>query len=159
MIKVTVIAPAGLKEKYLREAAGEYEKRLRAYCDLEIAEIKPVRLPEDPSDKEIAAALKKEAEEITRRIPQNSRTVALCIEGKTLSSVGFAEEIRNCADAGKPIAFLIGSSYGLDEELKRRCDKRLSFSEMTFPHQLFRIMLLEQIYRAFRINTGAAYHK
>lgn len=159
MIKVTVIAPAGLKEEYLRQAAGEYEKRLRAYCDLRLIEFKPVRLPEKPSQKEIADALKKEAEEITRKIPADSKTVALCIEGESLSSVELAKEMRSCAEEGKPVAFLIGSSYGLDEAIKRRCEKRLSFSAMTFPHQLFRIMLLEQIYRAFRINAGAAYHK
>ena len=159
MIKVTVIAPAGLKETYLRQAAEEYEKRLRAYCDLQFIEIKPARLPEKPSQKEIAAALQKEAEEILRKIPANSKTVALCIEGETLSSVELAKEMGRCADAGKPVTFLIGSSYGLEETLKQRCDKRISFSAMTFPHQLFRIMLLEQIYRAFRINAGAAYHK
>ena len=159
MMKVTVIVPAGLKEEYLRQAAAEYEKRLHAYCDLKTVEFKPVRLPENPSSKEIAAALQKEAEEIGRKIPANSKTVALCIEGKSLSSIELAKEIGCCADEGKPVTFLIGSSYGLDESLKQRCDARLSFSDMTFPHQLFRIMLLEQIYRAFRIHSGAAYHK
>ena len=159
MMKVTLISMGSLKEKYLREASQEYQKRLSAYCDLTVLERKPVRLPENPTEKEIATSLKREAAEIEKSIPENSTVIALCIEGKTLSSESFAQEIQSVKDAGKSLTFIIGSSYGLDETFKQKCAKRFSFSEMTFPHQLFRIMLLEQIYRAFRINGGGAYHK
>lgn len=159
MIKCKLIALGSLKEKYLKEACKEYEKRLSRYCDLEICEIEPVRLSEKPSQAEIDNALKKEAELITKKIPQNSRVVALCVEGKSLSSEGFAEQIKTDASFGKSVCFIIGSSYGLSPEIKKASDFKLSISEMTFPHQLFRVMLLEQIYRAFKINEGSTYHK
>ena len=153
MMKVTLIAPEGLKEKYLRDAADEYIKRLRSFCDLKIAEFSPFKLPDKPSESQIAAALDREAEQILKRIPAGSRTVALCIEGKMLSSEELAGEIH-AADT-----FIIGSSHGLAEQVKRTADIRLSFSKMTFPHQLFRVLLLEQLYRAYKINSGGAYHK
>ena len=159
MMKVTLIAPEGLKEKYLRDAADEYIKRLRSFCDLKIAEFSPFKLPDKPSGSQIAAALDREAEQILKRIPAGSRTAALCIEGKMLSSEELAGEIHAADNSGTPFTFIIGSSHGLAEQVKRAADIRLSFSKMTFPHQLFRIMLLEQLYRAFRINSGAAYHK
>ena len=158
-MKVTLIAPEGLKEKYLRDAADEYIKRLRSFCDLKIAEFSPFKLPDKPSGSQIAAALDREAEQILKRIPAGSRTAALCIEGKMLSSEELAGEIHAADNSGTPFTFIIGSSHGLAEQVKRAADIRLSFSKMTFPHQLFRIMLLEQLYRAFRINSGAAYHK
>ena len=159
MMKVTLIAPEGLKEKYLRDAADEYIKRLRGFCDLKIAEFSPFKLPDKPSGSQISAALDREAEQILKRIPAGSRTAALCIEGKMLSSEELAGEIHAADNSGTPFTFIIGSSHGLAEQVKRAADIRLSFSKMTFPHQLFRIMLLEQLYRAFRINSGAAYHK
>lgn len=159
MIKITVIALSGLKEKYLRDAAAEYQKRLGGFCDLKIEELTPVRLSEKPSVSEVNAALEREAELIIKKIPANSAVFPLCIEGNELSSENFAELIKNNADMGKGITFIIGSSYGLSEKVKALSSKRLSFSKMTFPHQLFRIMLLEQLYRAFRINTGGTYHK
>lgn len=159
MMKVTLIAPEGLKEKYLRDAADEYIKRLRGFCDLKIAEFSPFKLPDKPNESQIAAALDREAEQILKRIPAGSRTAALCIEGKMLSSEELAGEIHAADNSGTPFTFIIGSSHGLAEQVKRSADIRLSFSKMTFPHQLFRIMLLEQLYRAFRINSGAAYHK
>lgn len=159
MIKITVIALAGLKEKYLREASDEYIKRLKGYCDLKIIEIEPVKLPEKPSEAEISAALDREYELIVKKIPQNSAVYAMCIEGTQLSSEEFAAALKSDSDFGKAITFVIGSSYGLSDKIKRRADKKLSFSRLTFPHQLFRILLLEQLYRAFRINSGGAYHK
>ena len=159
MIKITVIALASLKEKYLKDAAAEYIKRLGAYCDLKIIELDPVRLPEKPSDAEINSALEREAELIAKKIPAGDYVVPLCIEGKQLSSEEFSGVLEQEMNIGRGITFIIGSSCGLADIIKRRADLKLSFSKMTFPHQLFRVMLLEQIYRAFKICSGGAYHK
>lgn len=159
MIKITLICLGKLKEKYLKDACDEYAKRLSRYCNFEIAELEPVRLPEKPSQSEIDSALLKEAGMIIKKIPQNSDVYTLCVEGKPLSSEKFAQNIAVSQDFGKNIAFVIGSSYGLSEKVKALSKSRLSFSAMTFPHQLFRVMLLEQIYRAFKINEGGTYHK
>ena len=159
MIKVTLICLAKLKEKYLREAVNEYQKRLSRYCSLDIIELEPVRLPEKPSQSEIDQALLKEADMILKRIPQNSELYTLCIEGKELSSEQFAEKIDALQSGGKSLTFIIGSSYGISPKVKALANFKLSFSKMTFPHQLFRVMLLEQIFRAFKINEGSAYHK
>lgn len=159
MIKITVIALGRLKERYLSAAVEEYSKRLSRYCDLKICEIEPVKLPEKPSDGEIANALEKEAELIFKHIPSGNKIIPLCVEGKPFSSPQLASEIKNQTDMGRGITFIIGSSYGLSESVKRAGDLRLSMSAMTFPHQLFRVMLLEQIYRGFKINEGSAYHK
>ena len=159
MIKINIIALASLKEKYLKDAAEEYIKRLSAYCDLKITELQPVRLPEKPSAAEINAALDREAELIAKKIPAGDLVTALCIEGKQLSSEEFADKIREQMNLGRGVTFIIGSSCGLSDVIKRRADLKLSFSKMTFPHQLFRIMLLEQLYRAFKICSGGAYHK
>lgn len=159
MIKVTLIALGKLKEKYLSQAVEEYTKRLSRYCDLKIIEIEPIRLPEKPSQNEVFAALDREAELIFKNIPQNSTVFTLCVEGKEMSSPEFAQKIENQTNMGKNITFIIGSSYGLSQRVKKQSDVRLSVSQMTFPHQLFRVMLLEQIYRAFKINEGSTYHK
>ena len=159
MIKVTVIALGKLKEKYLQEACNEYKKRLSRYCNLEIIELEPIRLSEKPTEAEVKAALTKEADLIIKKIPQNAEIYTLCVEGKQLSSENFAESINNAQNFGKNIAFIIGSSYGLSDSIKAMSKLKLSFSAMTFPHQLFRTMLLEQIYRAFKINEGSTYHK
>ena len=159
MIKVTLICLAKLKEKYLKDAVEEYKKRLSRYCSLDIIELEPVRLPEKPSDSEIQQALLKEADMILKKIPQSSEIYTLCIEGKELSSEQFARNIDTLQNAGKSLTFVIGSSYGIANKIKALSNFKLSFSKMTFPHQLFRVMLLEQIYRAFKINEGSAYHK
>lgn len=159
MIKVTIIALGKLKEKYLREASAEYEKRLSRYCKLDIVEIEPVKLSEKPSQNEIDSALKKESETIIKKIPTGSKVYSLCVEGKQLSSEEFAARNEEIFSSGGSITFIIGSSYGLSEEVKKLSDLRLSLSKMTFPHQLFRVMLLEQIYRSFKINEGSTYHK
>ena len=140
--------------------APENEKRLSAYAKTEIIELNPVRLSDNPSDAEISNALEKEAEEIAKRIPNNSYIFALCIEGKEKSSEAFAEAIKTVTLNGKSnIVFIIGSSFGLSPKIKALADNKLSFSPMTFPHQLMRVMLLEQIYRAFQINNNGKYHK
>lgn len=158
-MKITVIALASLKEKYLKEAADEYIKRLGAFCNLKIIELDPVRLPEKPSYAEISAALSREAELIAKKIPAGDFVVPLCIEGKQFSSEEFAEMLEEKVNIGRGVTFIIGSSCGLSDDIKRRADLKLSFSKMTFPHKLFRVMLLEQLYRAFKICSGGAYHK
>ena len=145
MTKVTIVAVGKLKESYLREACAEYAKRLTRFCNLEIVE-----LPE-------RARLKEEGEDIIRRL--RGHVFVLTPEGRMRTSPQFAAEIGTLVDRGEEMTFVIGSSCGLDGAVKARAHSLLSFSEMTFPHQLFRVMLLEQIYRAFMINTGAEYHK
>ena len=159
MIKVTFITLGKLKEKYLRDAVEEYAKRLSRYCKLDIIELNPITLPEKPSQSEIDTALLKEAEGIEKRIPDGSVVTALCVEGKECSSEQFAQFVQSNTDSGKNMCFIIGSSYGLSDVIKQKADSRLSLSKMTFPHQLFRVMFLEQIYRAFKINEGSTYHK
>ena len=159
MIKVTIIALGRLKEAYLRDAVSEYSKRLSRYCDLEIVELEPVKLPDAPSKSQIDAALLKEADMILKKIPKNCDVFPLCVEGKQLSSEEFAEKVDDLSQQGRGIALIIGSSYGLSETVKATAKMRFSLSKMTFPHQLFRVMLLEQVYRAFKINEGSTYHK
>lgn len=160
MIAVTVIALGKLKENYMRAFSAEYEKRLSAFCKLQIIELAPERLPEAPSQSEIDQALKREAKQITAKIPQNAYVFSMCIEGKQMSSKAFSQKISTLAVSGvSNIVFLLGSSFGLDEALKKQSDFRFSMSEMTFPHQMARVMLLEQLYRAFQIANGGKYHK
>ncbi len=159
MIKITLICLGKLKEKYLRDAIEEYKKRLSRYCSLDIIELEPARLPDKPSQTEIDNSLLKEAEMIIKKLPQNSDIYTLCIEGKALSSEEFSQNIMASQNGGKNIVFIIGSSYGLCEKVKAKSKSRISFSKMTFPHQLFRVMLFEQLYRAFKIDEGSAYHK
>ncbi len=160
MIKITIICLGKLKEGYLREAVAEYQKRLGAFCSLEIAELNPERLPDEPSKAQIDSALACEAKQIVKKIQVKSRIYALCIEGTELSSEKLAADIQKAAAGGTgSIVFILGSSFGLADEIKRMADVKLSMSPMTFPHQLARVMLLEQIYRAFQISTGGKYHK
>ncbi len=159
MIKITLITLGKLKEKYLRDAVDEYAKRLSRYCKLYIIELNPIALPEKPSQSEIDTALQKEAEQVEKRIPPQSVIVPLCVEGKCLSSEALADFVSLNTDSGKNMCFIIGSSYGLSDTIKQKADLKLSMSKMTFPHQLFRVMCLEQIYRAFKIIEGGTYHK
>ncbi len=159
MIKITIIALGKLKEKYLREAVGEYSKRLSRYCSFDIIELPPRQLDDSPSEKEIDAALESEAANIEKHIPKDAFVCALCVEGKQMESEAFAQLFSRNMSQGKNMCFIIGSSFGLCDSVKRRADMRLSVSEMTFPHQLFRVMLCEQIYRAFKICEGSRYHK
>lgn len=160
MIHVDLIVLGRLKEPYLRDACAEYAKRLQAFCKLQTIELTPFRLPDDPSDAQIADALEREAAEIEKHIPSGAAVYALCIEGKTVSSEQFSAMLdRSAVDGSGTIVFVIGSSFGLSEHIKRRANVRLSMSPMTFPHQLARVMLLEQLYRAFQIRAGGKYHK
>ncbi len=159
MIKITLITLGKLKEKYLRDAVDEYAKRLSRYCKLDIVELNPVMLGEKPSKSEIDTALQKEAELIEKRIPDGSVIIPFCIEGKELSSEALADFTATNTNSGKNMCFIIGSSYGLSDSIKQKATLKLSVSKMTFPHQLFRVMCLEQIYRAFKITEGSTYHK
>ena len=160
MLHIKLICVGKLREKYYIEAFREYEKRLGAYCRLECVEIAEQRLPDPPSDKELAAALEREAAEVLKAVPSDAWLCALCVEGRQLSSEGLAELIASRENSGKPkLCFVIGGSYGLSPAVKQRADLKLSFSSMTFPHHLARVMLAEQIYRGFKINEGSRYHK
>lgn len=160
MQRVTVLCVGKLKEKFYLEAAAEYVKRLQRFCKLELVELPESRLPESPSPAEVQRALAAEAAAIRERLPKGGAVIALCIEGKPCSSVELSRRMEELAVAGKTqLTFLIGGSVGLDESLKRQTDWRLSMSPMTFPHHLARIMLLEQIYRAYQISAGTKYHK
>ena len=160
MQRVLVICVGKLKERFYIDAAAEYAKRLSRFCRLEIAELPEERLPEAPSPAQIERALSREAEAIRGRIPPSSTVAALCVEGQLRSSEALAELLASCgAQGGKCLVFLIGSSNGLHPSLKAQADLRISMSPMTFPHHLARVMLLEQIYRGFQINSGGHYHK
>lgn len=160
MLSVSVICIGKLKEAFMRDAGAEYQKRLSRFCSFNIRELNEVTLPENPSQAQIDAALKKEGEMILAEIPSGAYRIALCVEGKQLSSPELAEKLEDVALSGKSsVYFIIGSSFGLSDEVKNKCDLKLSFSKMTFPHQLFRVLLLEQIYRAFSITNKMKYHK
>ena len=159
MIKVKIIALGKLKEKYWRDAIAEYAKRLGAFCNFEITELTPKALPDGPNESQIEAALLSEAEMIIKALPKTTTVAALCIEGKLYSSEDLAREISIAQQKTGSITFIIGSSFGLHEKIKNMAGLKLSMSKMTFPHQLARVVLSEQIYRAFKINEGSAYHK
>ena len=160
MLGVTIICVGKLKEKFYLDAAAEYQKRLRGYCRLELIELPEPRLPQDPSAGQIAAALDKEGEAILARLPRGGKVAAMCVEGRLLSSTQLADTLAGWAVAGvSDLAFVVGGSYGLSPRVKERADVRLSMSPMTFPHHLARVMLLEQLYRAFKIQEGSGYHK
>ena len=159
MLNIKIISVGSLKESYLKDAIAEYRKRLSTFCDLEIAELKEYKLPDNPSDADIKKALIKEAEQIAKAIPQKAYKIALCIEGRQLSSEELASKIEEISLTHGTLCFIIGSSHGIDESLKAECDVRLSISKLTFPHQLMRVIMLEVIYRAMNIIKGTKYHK
>lgn len=160
MLGVNIICVGKLKEPWLRGACDEYRKRLGAYCRLEITELTPYRLSDNPSEGEIQKALAAEGKEILSRIPQGAEVCSLCIEGKQLPSETFAKKLEEIPLKGcSTVVFIVGGSYGLSPEVKARSGFRMSMSQMTFPHQMARVMLLEQIYRAFQISSGGKYHK
>ena len=160
MRNVKILCVGKLKERYLSDACAEYIKRLHAFCKPEIIELPESRMPDNPSEAEIAACLKREGEEILTKIPPGAMVIPMCIEGKQLSSEELARELLSASVQGTScVCFIIGGSWGLSEAVKSAGKLRLSMSKMTFPHQLARVMLLEQIYRAFSINAGSKYHK
>ena len=159
MLTVKFITLGTLKEAYLRDAAAEYEKRLGAFCRFELVQLKEERLSDDPSESEIKNALSKESEKILALIPARAYVVAMCVEGKQLTSPELAEKLEEISARTSDVCFIIGSSFGLSDTVKQRADLRLSVSKLTFPHQLMRVILLETVYRAFNIQKGTKYHK
>lgn len=160
MLDITVICVGKLKEEYLRNASAEYQKRLSSICRLSIVELPAEKLSDNPSQKEIDSVLLSEGKKILEKIPERAAVFSMCIEGKELSSEELSKKMFSLASQGfGKIVFIIGGSFGLSPLVKERSNLRLSVSRMTFPHQLFRVMLLEQIYRAFQIENGSKYHK
>ena len=150
---IKIIAVGYLKEKYLKEAVEEYTKRIKKYTNIEIIEVK------DEGIVEINKALKLEEEKILKHISEKDFLITLEIEGKEYNSEEFAKNIEKITIENSNITFIIGGSYGISDEIKNKANLHLSFSKMTFPHQLFRVLLLEQIYRAYKINNNEKYHK
>ncbi len=160
MFNVTVLAMGKLKEKFYVQAVEEYAKRLGGFCKFQLLELPEYRLPEDPSPAQIAEGLAREGQLIREKIPKGAWFCVLTPEGKALSSEAFARTLAEVKNAGRSsVCFLLGSSFGIAPEIKALADLKLSFSPMTFPHHLARVMLLEQLYRAESIQAGSRYHK
>lgn len=160
MQKISLICVGKLKEPFYAAAVAEYQKRLTRHCKLEILELPEQRLGDDPSPAEIEQALAREAAVIEEKLPRSATLIAMCIEGKLLSSAELSETITRLGATGSSqLVFLIGGSFGLHPRIKEQAALRLSMSPMTFPHHLARVMLLEQIYRAYQIAGGSKYHK
>lgn len=160
MISIKIIATGDLKESYLRDAIKEYQKRLGAWCKIEEIILKEEKLPDNPTKAQIDKALELEEKKILEKISPKSYVIAMCVEGKQLSSEELAEKISNVTLSGKSeIVFIIGSSFGLSNGIKNIADYKLSISKLTFPHQLLRVILHETIYRSLSIINGTKYHK
>ena len=159
MTHLTIISVGTLKEDYLKDAVAEYKKRLSQYARVDEVNIKEERIANEEDGTEIKRALDAEAEKILAAIPKVAGKIALCVEGKQYDSPSLASLIGKMADESGKIALIIGSSHGLSDKVKRECDVRLSFSQLTFPHQLMRVVLYEALYRSFTILAGKKYHK
>ncbi|NLY43340.1 MAG: 23S rRNA (pseudouridine(1915)-N(3))-methyltransferase RlmH [Clostridiaceae bacterium] len=160
MITIRITAIGKIKEKYLADGIAEYVKRLSRYCKIHIDEVNDEKIPQKSSEKEEELVRIKEGEQILNLVKDEAYVIALCIEGKQMDSLQFAEMMEKITIQGKStIQFLIGGSVGLSEAVKKRADLKLSFSKFTFPHQLMRLILLEQIYRSFKIINHETYHK
>lgn len=159
-MNITIIGVGKIKEKFMQEGIKEYLKRLSRYCKLKIIEVTDESAPENLSEKEIEIIKEKEGKRILSKISNNSYIISLDIKGKNFSSEEFSKKIEDITLGGtNDITFIIGGSLGLSEEILNKSNFKLSFSKMTFPHQLMRMILLEQIYRGFRIMKGEPYHK
>jgi 23S rRNA (pseudouridine1915-N3)-methyltransferase len=159
-VHISIVTVGKLKEKYLKQGIDEYLKRLGSYAKIEVIEVADEKTPEELSETEMVQVKQKEGERILAKINPDTYVIALAINGKLKSSEELADTIDKLATYGKSkIAFVIGGSLGLSDEVLKRSDEQLSFSKMTFPHQLMRLILVEQVYRAFRINRGEPYHK
>lgn len=160
MLNITLLCVGKLKEAYWRDACAEYEKRLGAFCRFRLVEVAEERISDNPSQAHIAATVAAEGIRLLDHIPKDSAVIPLCIEGKEMDSVALSARMDKLAVEGiSHITFIIGGSWGLSDEVKNRATIRLSMSPMTFPHQLARVMVMEQIYRAFQISNGGKYHK
>jgi len=159
-VNISIITVGKLKEKYLKQGIAEYTKRLSSYAKIEIIELPDEKAPENLSETDMLIVKQKEGERILSKIAPDTHVIALAIEGSMKSSEQLADTLDRLATYGKSkVAFVIGGSLGLSDEVMKRSNEALSFSKMTFPHQLMRLILVEQIYRAFRINRGEPYHK
>ncbi|MFC0525987.1 23S rRNA (pseudouridine(1915)-N(3))-methyltransferase RlmH [Pontibacillus salicampi] len=159
-MKITIVSVGKLKEKYLKQGIDEYIKRLGPYATIDIQEVSDEKAPENLSQAQMEEVKQKEGERILSKIGQDTYVITLEIEGKHITSEKLADHLDQLATYGKSkIAFIIGGSLGISHDVQKRSDFALSFSKMTFPHQMMRLMLLEQVYRAFRINRGEPYHK
>ncbi|MCY7814803.1 23S rRNA (pseudouridine(1915)-N(3))-methyltransferase RlmH [Bacillus haynesii] len=159
-MNISIVAIGKLKEKYLKQGIDEYIKRLSAYAKVDIIELPDEKAPENLSDQDMKIVKEKEGERILSKISPDAHVIALAIEGKMKSSEELADNMDRLATYGKSkVTFVIGGSLGLSDAVLKRANEKLSFSRMTFPHQLMRLILLEQVYRAFRINRGEPYHK
>ena len=159
-MNISIISVGKLKEKYLKLGIEEFSKRLSKYCKLDLIELEDEKCPENLSEKDMEIVKNKEGQRILSKIKNNSYVIALAIDGKNLSSEELADTISKLAVRGNShITFIIGGSLGLSDEVLKRADYKLSFSKMTFPHQLMKLILLEQVYRSFRINNNEPYHK
>ena len=159
MLNINIIGVGRLKEKWERDACAEYIKRLSRFCTLTVTELQDVAEPDKPSDTLNKKVMEKEGKEILACIKPNDRVVALCINGKSYSSEELSEKVTEWSADGKRLVLVIGGSLGLSDEVIRRADEKLSFSKLTFPHQLMRVILLEQLYRSFKIAANERYHK
>lgn len=159
MMNITVIAVGKLKESYLRDGCSEYIKRLGAFVKINVVEIAEERATDNPSQSEINNIIEKEGERIMAKIPKGAAVIPLCIEGKEYSSPDFSKLIENISMNSSHICFVIGGSFGLSDAVKSAGKYKLSFGKMTLPHQLARMVLLEQVYRAFSISNNSKYHK
>ena len=159
-MKITVLCVGKVKEKFFTDAIKEYSKRLSRYCKLEIVEVADDKTPDGASELVVSQIKEKEAERMEKYLPDSAYVIALAIEGKKLTSEKLAEKIDSLGISGTShLVFLIGGSLGMSDRLLKRADYLLSFSDMTFPHQLMRVILLEQVYRSYRIIHGEPYHK
>lgn len=160
MLSVQIICIGKLKEDYLKSACAEYIKRISAFAKISVIELNEYKLPSNPSEAQITQCILREGEDILSKIQPKSYTISMCIEGKMVDSVELSKKINGITLSGvSTVNFVIGGSYGLSDAVKQKSDFRLSMSPMTFPHQLARVMLLEQIYRSFQINSNGKYHK
>ena len=158
-MKIRIVAVGKLKEKYLREGVAEYEKRLAPFASVELLETREEYMAENPSEAQRQQTLAKEGERLLRLVPEKSLLIVLDVKGKLLSSEALAKELASLALQGRSdLTFLIGGAFGLSPAVRERADLRISFSPMTFTHQMVRLLLYEQIYRAFKINRGEKYH-
>lgn len=158
-MNISVICVGKLKEKYLRDAVSEYSKRLSRFCRLEITELPDEKIPDNASDKQTAQILEREGQMILAKIKDGVPIIAMCIEGELVSSEAFAQKIEQLAMQSGRAAFVIGGSLGLSDEVKRRAAAKFSFGRITLPHQLMRVVLSEQLYRAYKIINNESYHK
>ena len=159
MLTINIICVGKLKERYWRDAVEEYSKRMKPLCKLNIIELNEEHVGDDPSDAQIRHTITAESDRIMQKLGRGDYVIAMCVEGRNISSEELSQKLEDVSMTHSTIDLIIGGSWGLSDDLKACADLKLSMGKMTFPHQLFRVMLLEQLYRAFQISRGTKYHK